>query len=176
MRISGLTSAATSLECADVSALWFDATCRVEESGDVSPHSKSILWRDKQVRPVCGCARSGFVRPNGTPEISPAQRAGFIGQIKIRPDGTAEIHCPFSVVLSGRDYFLHLHRGRCPRLISNVAPRPFTPTATHGMRSEVFSARPSFWLRCSSGSTAPCRWRGRPPIRGSATEIYIRRW
>ncbi len=28
------------LECADVSALWFDATCRVGESGDVSPQSK----------------------------------------------------------------------------------------------------------------------------------------
>jgi len=26
------------LECADMSALWFDATCRVKESGDVSPH------------------------------------------------------------------------------------------------------------------------------------------
>jgi hypothetical protein len=23
-----------------MSALWFDATCRVEESGDMSPHSK----------------------------------------------------------------------------------------------------------------------------------------
>src|ERR1035437_4232990 len=28
------------LECADVSALWFDATCRVVKSGDVSPQSK----------------------------------------------------------------------------------------------------------------------------------------
>src|SRR5208283_4035437 len=27
------------LECANMFALWFDATCRVEESGDMSPHS-----------------------------------------------------------------------------------------------------------------------------------------
>ncbi len=40
--MSGLTSAATSLECADVFALRFDVTCRVEGSGDLSPHSKSI--------------------------------------------------------------------------------------------------------------------------------------
>ncbi len=31
------------LECADTSALWFDATRRVEESGDMSPQSKT--WR-----------------------------------------------------------------------------------------------------------------------------------
>ena len=38
--MSLLTSAATVLECADMSALWFDATCRVGKSGDISPHSK----------------------------------------------------------------------------------------------------------------------------------------
>jgi hypothetical protein len=31
------------LECADMSALCLDATCRVDESGDLSPHSMSWL-------------------------------------------------------------------------------------------------------------------------------------
>jgi hypothetical protein len=29
-------------DCADTSALWNDVTCRVEESGDTSPHSKFV--------------------------------------------------------------------------------------------------------------------------------------
>jgi hypothetical protein len=32
----------TFLECADMSALWFDATGRVGESGDMSPQSKGL--------------------------------------------------------------------------------------------------------------------------------------
>jgi len=32
----------TFLECADMSALWFDATRRVEESGDVLPQSTGV--------------------------------------------------------------------------------------------------------------------------------------
>jgi hypothetical protein len=30
-------------DCADMSALWFGATCRVEESGVVPPHSTRIV-------------------------------------------------------------------------------------------------------------------------------------
>ena len=31
------------LECADMSALGFDATCRVGKSGDASPHSTQFV-------------------------------------------------------------------------------------------------------------------------------------
>jgi hypothetical protein len=41
----------------------------------------------------------------GQPEISPAHRAGFNVQNKIRPGGTTEIPCSFPIVLSGRDCF-----------------------------------------------------------------------
>jgi len=68
----------------------------------------------------------------GQPEISPAHRAGFIATNLIRPGGMVEIHPSFSIVLSAcaarqsaatarrrQDVtFLHVHRGRCPRLIS----------------------------------------------------------
>jgi len=44
-------SAERNLECADMSALWNEATCRVVESGDVSPHSKSCARLDAPTEP-----------------------------------------------------------------------------------------------------------------------------
>jgi len=52
----------------------------------------------------------------------------------------------------------------------------FTPSTTRGRRFGVFSSQPLISPRCNSESAARCRWRGTPPIRGSAAEICSRRW
>ncbi len=73
----------------------------------------SCLW----VRPVCRHSSR-----QGQPEISPAHRAGCNVQNKIRPEGTVESLRLFHRRSATRFAF-PVHRGRCPRLISDAASR-----------------------------------------------------
>ena len=67
------------------------------------------------------CAPSPFV-PTEQPEISQTRSVWFTVQIETRPEGTAESFDHFHRRSATQSVF-HVHRGRCPRLISGAASR-----------------------------------------------------
>jgi len=179
------------LECADTSALWSDATCRVEESDVMPSHSTpnapivhpKMNSGKEPFKCGMGSAECG-VRPNfdfrlrqascaePARPVAPAEFGmRLVG--RVTPCAPSNGHLPYeflttlaagrglpalpcpgrdnrrlarhtvpgampktksvlkgrrnhsiiSIVPPGRDYFLHVHRGRCPRLISDAASR-----------------------------------------------------
>ena len=85
------------MECADMSALWFEATCRLVESGVVPPHSYERLVK-------LGSADFGFCCSSGRAQRSEA-RAGAIAVgltvVRALPNWVND-----SVTLQGQDWIV----------------------------------------------------------------------
>ena len=112
MTNAGLDGSA--LECADTSALWNGATCRVEQSGDMSPHSKAF-GRSALARQRAEAARAaladcklcahecGVNRLAGTAGLCHAGTDTRVFSAQVEVSDELELIPTFAIALSGCD-------------------------------------------------------------------------
>jgi len=155
----------SALECADMSALWSDATCRVEESGDMSPHSKSD------------------VVPSHSMSVAPFQSARGLAHSKTLRVGRAApnfrqvLDCggppPLFPGCSAQFVFIHAHPWLKMPISGWFWPKSFISTAFPDLRMFFPMSEKSFPVSETSFPTSEIKFpvcRARFPVRPTSSD------